>query len=61
MKTTYATIKDFEIMRMIRRRHCILVEPGGTGEVDSSTNSSISSPNPYYGASPIVRLPYGFW
>ena len=31
MKTAYATIKGFEIMRMIRRRHCI--EPGVTGEV----------------------------
>ena len=27
------TIKGFEIMRMIRRRHCILIEPGVTGEV----------------------------
>jgi hypothetical protein len=33
MKTAYATIKGFEIMRMIRRRHCILIEPGVTGEV----------------------------
>ena len=33
MKTAYATIKGFEIMRMIRHRHCILIEPGGTGEV----------------------------
>ena len=27
MKTAYATIKGFEIMSMIRRRHCILIEP----------------------------------
>ena len=33
MKTAYATIKGFEIKRMIRRRHCILIEPGVTGEV----------------------------
>ena len=32
-KTAYATIKGFEIMRMIRRRHCMLIEPGVTGEV----------------------------
>ena len=33
MKTAYATIKGFEIMRMIRRRHCMLIDPGVTGEV----------------------------
>ena len=33
MKTAYATIKGFEMMRMIRRRHCILIEPRVTGEV----------------------------
>ena len=33
MKTAYATIKGFEIMRMIRRGHCILREPGAVGEV----------------------------
>ena len=33
MKTAHATIKGFEVMRMIRRRHCILSEPGVTGEV----------------------------
>jgi transposase, IS6 family len=33
MKTAYATIKGFEVMRMIRRRQCILLEPGVTGEV----------------------------
>ncbi|MGZ9158995.1 MAG: hypothetical protein ACXW36_09050, partial [Nitrospira sp.] len=26
--TAYATIKGFEVMRMIRRRHCILIDPG---------------------------------
>ena len=31
MKTAYATIKGFEVMRMIRKR--ILLEPGVTGEV----------------------------
>ncbi len=33
MKTAYATIKGFEVMRMIRKRQCILLEPGITGEV----------------------------
>ena len=33
MKTAYATIKGFEVMRMIRRRQCMLIEPGITGEV----------------------------
>ena len=33
MKTAYAAIKGFEIMRMIRRGHCILREPGAAGEV----------------------------
>jgi hypothetical protein len=33
MKTAYATIKGFEVMRMIRKRQCILLEPGATGEV----------------------------
>ena len=33
MKTAYATIKGFEIMHMIRRGHCMLIEPGVTGEV----------------------------
>ena len=31
-ETAYATIKGLEVMRMIRRRHCILIEPGVTGE-----------------------------
>lgn len=33
MKTADATIKGFEVMRMIRRGHCILTPPGATGEI----------------------------
>ncbi|RYF08134.1 MAG: IS6 family transposase [Oxalobacteraceae bacterium] len=33
MKTAYATIKGIEIMRMIRRGHCIMHALGATGEV----------------------------
>jgi transposase-like protein len=33
MKTAVATIKGFEVMRMIRRGHCILTQPGTTGEI----------------------------
>ncbi len=33
MKTAYTTIKGFEVMRLIRRGHCILRELGATGEV----------------------------
>jgi len=33
MKTAYATIKGFEIMRMIRRSHCMLRDSGIAGEV----------------------------
>jgi IS6 family transposase len=33
MKTASATIKGFEIMRMIRRGHCGLTQPGATGEI----------------------------
>jgi IS6 family transposase len=33
MGTASATLKGFEVMRMIRRGHCILREPGTTGEV----------------------------
>lgn len=33
MQTAYAPIKSFEIMRMIRRRHCILCEPKVSGEI----------------------------
>jgi hypothetical protein len=33
MKSAYATIKGFEIMRMIKRRQCILCEPKVSGEI----------------------------
>ena len=33
MRTAYATIKGFEIMRMIRRRHCFLCKPQVAGEI----------------------------
>jgi hypothetical protein len=33
MRTAYATIKGFEVMRMIRRGHCMLPQPGATGEI----------------------------
>ena len=33
MRTAYATIKGFEVMRMIRRGHCIRQQPGATGEI----------------------------
>jgi transposase-like protein len=33
MKTAYATIKGFEVMRMIRHGHCVLAQPGTTGEI----------------------------
>jgi len=33
MWTSSATIKGFEIMRMIRCGHCMLQEPGAKGEV----------------------------
>ena len=33
MKTAYATIKGFEVMRMVRKRQCICLEPGAAGEV----------------------------
>jgi transposase, IS6 family len=33
MKAAYATIKGFEATRMIRKRRCICLEPGVTGEV----------------------------
>ena len=33
MKMVYATIKGFGVMRMIWKRHCIMIEPGVTGEV----------------------------
>ena len=33
METASATLKGFEVMRMIRRGHCMLPEPGVTGEI----------------------------
>jgi IS6 family transposase len=33
MKTAYATIKGFEVMRMLRKRQCILLQPAMAGEV----------------------------
>ncbi len=33
METAYATLKGFEVMRMIRRGHCILPRPGLKGEI----------------------------
>jgi IS6 family transposase len=33
MRTARATIKGFEIMRMIRHGHCALRQPGVTGEI----------------------------
>jgi hypothetical protein len=33
MKTASATLKGFEVIRMIRRGHCILPKPGMTGEI----------------------------
>jgi transposase, IS6 family len=33
MTTAYATLKGFEVMRMIRRGHCILLEAGAKGEI----------------------------
>jgi transposase, IS6 family len=33
MRTASATLKGFEIMRMIRRGHCILPRPGLKGEI----------------------------
>jgi transposase, IS6 family len=33
MKTASATIKGFEIMRMIRRGHCVMSHPGVAGEI----------------------------
>jgi len=33
MKTASATLKGFEVMRMIRRGHCVLAQPGTTGEI----------------------------
>jgi IS6 family transposase len=33
LPTASATIKDFEVMRMIRKRQCLMLESGSTGEV----------------------------
>jgi transposase-like protein len=33
MTTAYATLKGFEVMRMIRRGHCLLREAGAKGEI----------------------------
>ena len=33
MKTAAATLKGFEVMRMIRRGHCIFGQAGPTGEI----------------------------
>jgi len=33
MNTAYATIKGFEVMRMIRRRQCILCQPRVASEI----------------------------
>ena len=33
MRTASATLKGFEAMRMIRRGHCALPQPGATGEI----------------------------
>jgi transposase-like protein len=33
MKTAVATLKGFEVMRMIRRGHCILRQAGPTAEI----------------------------
>ena len=33
MKTAGATLKGFEVMRMVRRGHCMLRHAGVTGEV----------------------------
>ena len=33
MKTAIATIKGFEIMRMIRRGHCLTCKPGVHNEI----------------------------
>jgi transposase, IS6 family len=33
MPTASATIKGFEVMRLNRKRQCLMLEPGPTGEV----------------------------
>jgi hypothetical protein len=38
MRIAYATIKGFEIVRMIRRRRCILCQPKVEGEIHFVNN-----------------------
>lgn len=38
MKTAYVRIKGFEVMRMIRRRQCILCQPRVAGEIQFVNN-----------------------
>src|SRR5512147_1009773 len=52
MKTAYATIKGFEVMRMIRPSHCILIAPGVTGEVRFVNKLFDLAPNPCCGVQP---------
>jgi transposase-like protein len=33
LPTASATIKGFEVMRMIRKRQCLMVEDGAAGEI----------------------------
>ncbi|WP_414475330.1 hypothetical protein [Microvirga sp. M2] len=33
MKTAAAALGGFEVTRMIRRGHCLLTQPGATGEI----------------------------
>jgi transposase-like protein len=33
MRTAAATLKGFEVMRTIRRGHCVLTQPSSTGEI----------------------------
>src|SRR5918997_2210073 len=33
MRTAFVALKSFEVMRMIRRGHCVLTQLGATGEV----------------------------
>ncbi len=52
MKTAFATIKGFEVMRMIRRGHCVLTQPGATGEIRLVTQ--------LFGLAASRKLPGGF-
>ena len=42
MRTAAATLKGFELMRMIRRGHCLTCKPHVKDEVRSSTSCSMS-------------------